>query len=158
MNRQPSLYDPCEGSAPPPEQFAFITVDDADAKAFRSFWRGALVGAATIAALAWSLPAFADPLSISGTIVDLQPAEAPAVAVVTMANVSLNGPLDDAIYPLAMPGLIIEVRFTWEHDETGADSLLVMPPDGMICDPLDCLMVVQEGQHGRVLLIEWIGG
>lgn len=101
----------------------------------------------------------ADPLSISGTIVTLAPAEAPAVAQVTMDNVSLNGSRDNGIYPLAMPGLVVEIEFQWQADElTGADGLTVIPPDGYVCQPLDCRMVVLEGNSGTVLLMEWIGG
>ena len=35
MNRQPSLHDPAEGSAPLPQRFNFVTVEDAHAKAMQ---------------------------------------------------------------------------------------------------------------------------
>ena len=60
MNRQPSLRDPAEGSAPLPQRFNFVTVEDADAKAMRSFWRGLVIGGIAAGALAWTLPAFAE--------------------------------------------------------------------------------------------------
>ena len=157
MNRQPSLHDPAEGSAPLPQQFAFVTVEDADAKAMRSFWRGLVIGGMAAGALAWTLPAFAE-VNITGTIIDMQPAPPPAVAEVTMNNWSANGPQDDGTYPLAMPGLAVEIEFTWNVGQIGEDRVTVIPPDGMICDPLDCVMAVPEGQGGRVLLLEWIGG
>jgi hypothetical protein len=49
------LYDPTEGSAPLPQQFAFITLADANRKAWRSFGRGVVIGGAIVAALAWWL-------------------------------------------------------------------------------------------------------
>ena len=55
MNRQPSLYDPAEGSTPLPQQFAFVTVEDADAKAMRSFWHGLVIGGIAAGALAWQI-------------------------------------------------------------------------------------------------------
>lgn len=105
----------------------------------------------------WAGRASADPLSISGTMVMLEPMEAPAVAVVTMQNVNVNGPTDNGVYALGMEGLALEVVFAWEVEEGGADSLLILPPDGMICLPADCLMVVEEGQAGRVVILEFVG-
>lgn len=151
------LYDASEGSAPLPEQFLFITQQDAAAKARRAFVRGTCLGILlTLAGFAGA--AFAEPLNITGTIVDMQPAPAPAVAKVTMDNWSANGPQDDAVYSLAMPGLAVEIEFTWDAGQIGEDRVTVIPPDGFICDPLDCQMTVPEGSIGRVMIMPWLGG
>lgn len=55
MSRQPSLHDPAEGSAPLPQRFNFVTVEDADAKAMRSFLRGLVIGGIAVGALAWQI-------------------------------------------------------------------------------------------------------
>jgi hypothetical protein len=151
-----NLYDATVDSTPLPK---WITLADAKAEARRAFWRGVvfggiLTGAAFIAGAAWP-----EPLSISGTMVTLEPAPRPAVAVVTMHNISMNGSHDNGEHIVSMPGMSVVVVFQWEHVPlTGADSLLILPPDGMICDPSDCLMIVPEGQSGQVFLMEWMGG
>ena len=125
----------------------------------RGFWRGvaATVGAGMlIAALAYSLPAFSE-VNITGTIIDMQPAPPPAVAEVTMNNWSANGPQDDGTYPLAMPGLAVEIEFTWNVGQIGEDRITVTPPAGFICDPTDCTATVPEGQSGRVVIFQYVG-
>ena len=156
MNRQPSLHDPAEGSAPLPERFNFVTVEDADAKAMRSFWRGLVIGGMAAGALAWTWPAFAE-VNITGTIIDMQPAPSPAVAEVTMNNWSANGPQDDGVYPLAMPGLAVEIEFTWNVGQIGEDRVTVFPPDGFVCLPTSCQMIVPEGKDGVVVILPWEG-
>ncbi len=103
-------------------------------------------------------PACADSVSISGTMVSLEPAPAPAVAQVVMRNVQMNGSRDDGFYVLTMPGLTVEAQFTWDAALEGHDRLTVTPPDGFVCQPADCSMTVAEGSTGIVLLLPWIGG
>ena len=132
----------------------FLTLSDANRKARRAFFYAAVIfGALGFAAgKAWS-----DTISISGTMVSLEPADAPAVAVVTMHNVDLNGPMDNGSHWLTMPGMTVEIIFTWQADIWGQDSITVIPPDGMRCDPVNCTTTVMEGLTGHVWLLEWIG-
>lgn len=81
----------------------------------------------------------------------------PGVAKVTMNNWSANGPKDDQTYLLSMPGLTVEIEFVWDHGEIGEDRLTVIPPDGMICEPVSCEMLVPEGSTGVVMLLPWVG-
>lgn len=112
---------------------------------------------AILCALA-AAPAFSDTISISGTAVTLAPSDLPGVvAVVTMDNVQLNGAHDNGVYSVAMPGLVVEVEFSWEQGMWGEDLLTVLPPDGMTCQPASCAMLVPEGLTGRIELLEWVG-
>lgn len=123
-----------------------------------AFVKGLVVGVMAAAALAWSLPAFADTISISGTMVRLEPADAPAVARVVMDNIDLNSSRDNGLYVLTLDGLTVEALFKWEADPfTGADGLTILPPDGYTCDPIDCAMTVPEGDRGVVFIIDWRG-
>jgi hypothetical protein len=135
-----------------------LTREEADRKAVRAWWRGVVFGGLLVGATFIAGAAFADPLNITGTIVDMQPAPPPAVAKVTMDNWSANGPQDDAVYLLTMPGLAVEVEFTWDAGQIGEDRVTVIPPDGFICEPLDCQMTVPEGSIGRVMIMPWVGG
>jgi hypothetical protein len=88
-------------------------------------------------------------LDLSGTIITLQPSPDPAaVAEVVMDNVDLNDSRDNGTYPLSMPGLTVEVEFIWQHDASGDDAVVVLPPDGITCLPVDCTAVVPEGKRG----------
>lgn len=96
-------------------------------------------------------------LDLSGTVITLQPSAAPgAVAEVVIENINMNGPGDDGSYALDMGALSVGVAFKWDADGT-RDRLTVTPPDGLICIPADCAVVVEEGKVGRVLIIEWSG-
>ena len=96
-------------------------------------------------------------LDLSGTVITLQPSAAPgAVAEVVIENINMNGPGDDGSYALDMGALSVGVAFKWDAVGT-SDRLTVTPPDGLICIPADCAVVVEEGKVGRVLIIEWSG-
>ena len=41
-------------------------------------------------------------------------------------NVEMNDSRDNGIYPLAMPGLTVEVQFIWQADAYGADAVIPM--------------------------------
>jgi hypothetical protein len=152
------LYDPEQDSTPLPQQFDFVERPEAERMAKRAFWRGVVFGGVLTGAAFIGGAAFGEPLSISGTTVTMEPSQEPgAIAVVTMINVSLNGADDNGTYSLAMPGLLVDVIFTWDDGIWGEDSLTVIPPDGIVCRPSSCRMTVPEGLIGRVLLMEWSG-
>lgn len=97
-------------------------------------------------------------LDLSGTIIELRPSETPrAEAEVVMRNLPLNGPHDNGVYTLSLGELVVGVEFVWEFGPEGEDGLLVIPPDGMICEPLDCIMSPAEGFEGKVTLFPWEG-
>ncbi len=125
----------------------------------RRIAKWALAAAVLFGALGFAAGrAFADPLSIRGTTVTLEPAPPPAVALVTMNNLSVNDDRDNGVYFVAMPGLLVEVEFTWNAGIAGSDRITVLPPDGFVCEPRDCAATVLENESGTVLLLEWIGG
>lgn len=133
----------------------FLTRSDARRKAKRYFVYAAVIfGVLGFAAgAAWS-----DTISISGTMVSLEPSQEPGVvAIVTMENVALNGEADNGSYWLTMPGLTVEAVFLWEAGSWGQDSITVIPPDGMRCEPASCEASVLEGLTGHVLLLDWVG-
>lgn len=97
-------------------------------------------------------------LDISGTHVTLGPTDHPrAVAEVVMRNSLTNGPHDNGTHAMAWDGLTVWVRFDWDAGHFGADRLTVTPPDGMICEPMDCAMTVDEMGQGVVYILEWEG-
>lgn len=113
---------------------------------------------ASIFLLVLGQPAKAGQISISGTMVTLSESSEPGVvATVTMDNVSLNGSADNGTYEVAMSGLSVDVVFLWERDLQGADSITVIPPDGLICKPSNCQIVAPEGSSGKVDLLEYVG-
>jgi hypothetical protein len=101
---------------------------------------------------------FAALLDLSGTLITLQPSPDPAaLAEVVIDNVEMNDSRDNGTYPMAMPGLTVEVQFIWQADAYGADAVIVTPPDGILCIPEDCTAVVPEGTRGGVTLFDWRG-
>lgn len=115
--------------------------------------RGALAALALICT-----PAMAEQISISGTIVSLEPSPVLGeLAIVTMENIALNNQLDNGEYSLSIPEVSVTVEFTWEVGMFGQDQIVVVPPDGVICVPENCTMTPMEGQTGRVVLIDWRG-
>ncbi len=130
----------------------------ATAKPYRGFWRGVAVGVALATLLAWTMPAFADSVSISGSTVTLQATDAPgAVAEVVFNNLSVNGSKDNGDYTLNLGDIVVSVTFVWESNVlTGADRITVSAP-GYTCEPVTCSAEVLEGQAGRVLILEWVG-
>lgn len=131
---------------------------------FRGFSRGFGIAGILFGALGfWAGRATADEVSISGTIVALQPSLEPgAAAEMTVANFELNGSVDNGTYHLSMPeatggGLTVQVIFTWDQGDAGEDRIEVIPPAGFYCEPMDCAVVVPEGQAGRVVIFPWMG-
>lgn len=98
-------------------------------------------------------------LDISGTTVTLRPTEHPqAQAEIVMRNAMMNDQHDNADHVLTMGDLVVGVSFRWDYGDYGTDAVLVTPPDGMICDPRDCVLEVQEGHTGVLYLMPYLGG
>lgn len=88
------------------------------------------------------------------TTVTLQPTQrAGAVAEVVLHNENINGSLDEITTELTHGAITVGVRFDWEADPmSGADAVIVTPPEGLICLPTDCKLVVEEGHTGTLWL------
>lgn len=96
---------------------------------------------------------------LSGTPISLHPSNAPGmIGQVIMDNNMNNGPKDEITGTLSIPGLTIGIEFDWESGEYGEDSVIVTPPDGILCKPSSCILEVQEGHAGSLWLYEWVGG
>jgi hypothetical protein len=97
-------------------------------------------------------------LDISGTLVELHPPSDPAaMAEVVMLNIELNGAHDNGHYELHLDGLTVGLEFQWQAGAFGEDAIVVTPPEGVFCEPVDCRIVVPEGQRGTVLLFDFVG-
>ena len=95
---------------------------------------------------------------LSGTTISLQPSALPdIIAEVRMDNVMMNGAHDEIDAALSIPGLTIGVTFDWESGDYGEDSVIVTPPDGVLCKPASCVLELQEGQAGSLWLYEFVG-
>ena len=138
------------------------------AKANRAFWRGVGFGGAVVAALAYSMPAFGETITIggvwlngtetTGTTVTIAPSDVPGqIAVVTMVNRYVNDGNDNGEYFLGIPGLVVGAVFEWDASSLGADKITVVPPEGLTCLPTDCTATVLEGLTGEVIILDWIG-
>lgn len=138
-----------------------ISVPDAARMARFQLWRGFRIGLGAgvlIGAFLASSLLLAETISISGSMVSIAPSDAPGeLAVVTFENVQMNGPQDNGTYPLAMPGLTVDVVFAWEVDVFGSDRVTIIPPDGIICRPTSCEATAMEGFPAEVVLLEWVG-
>lgn len=101
---------------------------------------------------------FLSSIILSGTEIILQPSQEPgAIAEVIMDNKPMNGASDDGRYPLEIDGLAVWLVFTWDAGEGGQDRIQVDPPRGVLCVPVDCILTLQEGSRGKVLLYTWVG-
>jgi len=112
-----------------------------------------------IVLIALMSPAHADTVNISGTEVTLQASEHPgAIAEVIMLNRPRNGPRDNSGYVLEEGVLHIPFTFTWNVDGD-SDAVTLSPPDGVICVPTSCRMMLHENGSGTILLFEgqWLG-
>ena len=147
-----------------------VTQAEADAAAWRAFWRGVFVGAVAIAAsfaagAAWSgttVTIGAELVrgeAVEATTVSIARSDEPgAWAVVSFSNRALNDGGDDGDYAVTLDGVTVALRFTWEAvPMIGSDRITVTPPDGMTCIPAICEATVLEGFTGRVVLIDWRG-
>lgn len=98
----------------------------------------------------------ASTIGITGTTVTIQDARVPdARYEIVMLNMPMNGPADELQYVLTIDGLDVHLTFDWDAEGT-ADALAVSPPDGFICRPSSCVLVVDEGGTGVLYLIEWV--
>lgn len=99
-------------------------------------------------------------LNINGTLVEIIPPLDPAdVAEVRVFNMSWNSSDDEGVYPLASkePKLMLEIEFGFNVDMAGADSIRVIPPPDLVCEPSDCTATVLEGFWGSVILRPYTG-
>jgi len=69
-----------------------------------------------------------------------------------MQNNFSNGPRDEIEFDLTLDGLTVSARFQWDSNASGDDSLIVTPPDGIICYPADCVLTVRENDSGVLWL------
>ena len=145
----------------PLDTTGWLRIEDAQNKALTAFFRGVAIGALVIGLAAcaiMTLPASAGEVSISGSVVTLQPStDAGALAVVTFDNRPSNGVTDDGVYSLSIPGLTVDILFAWEVSPLGDDRITVIPPPGVTCIPASCHGTALEGYVATVLLNEWAG-
>lgn len=104
-----------------------------------------------------AMPAWADTISISGTKVTIREGDSPVVAIITQWNSPSNMPGDNGPIVLTLPHLRVNATFIY-GDGLVADDLIVTPPDGTYCDPVDCVLRVEEEDSGVLRLMEWVGG
>lgn len=146
-------FDPWAEPAPLPD---YVLKIEAKRKAGRAFLRGTIFGVllgfgACVASAAFSL-------DISGSTVTLEPSADPAAfADVVFVNDLSNGPTDTGTYTLVQDGITVGVAFTWDANFIGMDQVVITPPLGITCLPVECMVTVIEGQTGRVTLF-WYQG
>lgn len=97
-------------------------------------------------------------LNLSETTITIQPTVEPgAIAEVVFDNELVNGPFHEGSKTIDLGDLSVVVTFDWEADPLGADAITVTPPDGIICKPASCTLIVNEGDVGTLYLYEWVG-
>lgn len=97
-------------------------------------------------------------LDLSGSLIVMQDTTNPlADAEIVFENVDRNGAHENGEYVVEHDGKSAIVEFRWNYDGFGEDAILVTPPDGMICDPIDCILSVPEGTTRTLYLIPWAG-
>lgn len=100
--------------------------------------------------------AAADSVTVSGSTVQMQASERPgAVAEIILRNILTNGPQDTGqSFDLTHGGLTVSATFTWDIGLTGDDAVTVEPPEGIICVPSDCVLIVREMDTGTLWLFD----
>lgn len=78
-------------------------------------------------------------------------------AAKVVENHTNNGPHDNQTFRMQMPDLPITGRFEWEYMPDGADAVHVTPPEGIMCLPVDCILVAPEGGTETLLLFSTDG-
>lgn len=74
-----------------------------------------------------------------------------AVAEIIFRNENVNGPTDDDTFaPVTLGDLVVEISFTWQAREDGADAITARPPEGFFAVPET--LVVVEGGSDRILI------
>lgn len=134
----------------------FITLDDADKRATRSFVRGLIIGGTIVGSLAYALPAWAgDTASWSGTGCTLVPvADQEHVAEVRCVNLLTSGS-SYTTADLMVDGLTVGFGITHTPgDEPDRFSFFVITP-GFYAEPPT--LVLDENSRGTVLIFEWVG-
>jgi hypothetical protein len=162
---QRGYYDPEQDSTPIQRNECFPVGNMRRAKR-RAFVAAAVIfGAIGFAAGA----AFGETISIGSlythgeegkaTTVTIEPSDVPGqLAIVTLVNRYVNQGSDDGDYSLALDGVVFGIVFEWDFAPVlGADRITVIPPDGILCDPVDCGVTVMEGAEGQVILFDWTG-
>lgn len=97
-------------------------------------------------------------LFISGSLVILGPTEYPnAIAQVEFRNQNTNSNYDQRDYALSNDEVDLIVTFDYNVDKSGQDSVLVTPPIGWTCLPLDCRLTLMEGYSDFIYLFPWEG-
>lgn len=96
-------------------------------------------------------------IAIMGSLVTLGPAEPPADARVTFFNHESNSEADERDYPMHWDGIDITARFNFNVDAYGADQVVITPPLGWTCEPVDCTATVLEGFTAEIQLFAWKG-
>lgn len=159
-------YDPTADSLPLPQ---FVEARESKRKEFTAFWRGATFGVILASGAFIASAAFGETISIGrmhingemtgATTVTLAPSSVPGqLATVVMDNRLVNQGSDTGTYFLTMEGLTIEADFQWDQDPVlGSDRITVYPPDGIICEPVDCAVTVMEGATGTIILFDFLG-
>jgi hypothetical protein len=138
--------------APLPE---FLTVQDADRKALRAFWRGSVFGAllavgAFVGSAAWS----GDTASFGGTGGTLVPVSGEAhVAEVRCRNVNTSGPYTDSG---VMDAGDLTAHVTIVHGPGDKpDTFTITPQPGFVADPQ--VLVLDEWTDGTVRIYQFVG-
>jgi hypothetical protein len=80
------------------------------------------------------------------------------VAEVQFDNRPQNGQLDEIDFDLTLNGLSVVVAFDW-NVVADDDAIMVTPPEGYTCDPVDCTLTLSEGARGTLWLfsVEAVG-
>jgi hypothetical protein len=118
------------------------------------------IGKALCDVAGWALSAEAqESRDLSGSTITLQHTQRPgAEAEVHFDNLMRNGMQDEIGFDLTLNGLSVMVHFDW--NVTGDDdAILVTPPEGYTCEPVDCKLTLSEGDKGTLWLfsIEGVG-
>ncbi len=117
----------------------------------KEFFVGSMIGLL----LAFLISTFgkAETISLSSTTITLQDtSHATAIAEVVFDNKNVNQPRHEDRYTLSLRDLTIEVEFVF--DGSGPDSIIVYPPEGIMCFPYDCTLTVIEEQRDILLLFK----
>lgn len=97
-------------------------------------------------------------LDISGTTITFGPTDHPvAVAEVWMFNQNNNTQFDERNYVMTYEGLTIQIQFDWDRGRHGEDAMIVTPPVGYICEPINCEAVVTESFSGVIYIVPFMG-
>ena len=104
-----------------------------------------------------ALPTQAETVNLLGTTITLQDSARPAaVAEIRVYNTPNNGAYHDGTYPMSHNGLSLTAQFIWNFEGRN-DAVIVTPPDGYSCDPVDCMLSLPESTGGTIYLFSLEG-